>query len=91
MYTSASTVADHQKGDSCWNMAGPFEKTCFHPEPFGQSDYPLTSEMLERSIPYEASDQQIHRVFEIARDRGVVNVVVIGGKSFMEYVALSGV
>ncbi len=68
-----------EEGVLCWETEGAFERDCYHDEPLTLEPYPLLPEMLERSVPYDASDLSVHRAFQRARARGVLKVVVVGG------------
>lgn len=69
------TSADY----TCWTCYGPFERHCFHAEPLKISPYPLSEEMLERSIPYRTSEASMHGLFQSARYSRKLKVLVIGG------------
>lgn len=84
--STSSSIVERRLGDSCWEVNGALELTCFHPESLGDEDYPLTLDMLDRSIPYETSDLQLHRAFQIAHNKGVLQTVIIGGKIIMAYI-----
>ncbi|CAM9468653.1 unnamed protein product [Ectocarpus fasciculatus] len=63
----------------CWETHGEYELDCFHDEPLLWKQYPLTPEMLARTVPYNTSDTPLHRAFKSAKVTGVLKVVAIGG------------
>ncbi|CAM9420751.1 unnamed protein product [Ectocarpus sp. 13 AM-2016] len=63
----------------CWETHGEYEFDCFHDEPLVWKQYPLTPEMLQRTVPYNTSDVSLHRAFKRAKANGVLKVVAIGG------------
>ena len=72
--------SSHSTETSCWKVYGLYERDCFHAEPLPSETYPLTLDMLERaSSRYITTDSGLHRAFQLARRRGVLKVVAIGG------------
>lgn len=63
----------------CWDTESVSEQDCYHAEPLELRPYPLTKEVLDRSVSYSASDLRLHGAFQRARKRGVLRVVVLGG------------
>lgn len=63
----------------CWDLKCFFEQDCYHAEPLTVQPYPLTEEMLGRSVPYPTSDALLHRAFQNARRSGTLHVAVLGG------------
>ncbi|CBJ30204.1 conserved unknown protein [Ectocarpus siliculosus] len=63
----------------CWETHGEYELDCFHDEPLVWKQYPLTQEMLQRTVPYNTSGIHLHRAFNTAKANGVLKVVAIGG------------
>ncbi|CAM9622032.1 unnamed protein product [Choristocarpus tenellus] len=59
----------------CWT--GDFD--CYHQEPLPFPIYPITPEMLRRSVPSEGSSFLLQEAFRKARITGVFNVVILGG------------
>jgi hypothetical protein len=71
-----------QQASQCWTPQGLGECAaigCVHSLPLGLPDYPLSPEMLARSIPYTTHDQRLHAALERAQNGQPLNIVVIGG------------
>lgn len=78
---SVSEITKQNENETCWETNDVYEKNCFHFDTITGKfpTFPLTSEMLDRSIKYNTTETSIDHSFRIAREKGEIKIAVLGG------------